>query len=199
MRIIVLSKAPVVGKVKTRLMPQYTAEQAASLQKKMTRSVLTKVCSAYDDVWLAVDDVNHRFFQGLETSGLNIELHDQGQGSLGERLQKLTTASFATDQQPVLLIGTDSPHVHMSRYQHAEYVLEKYDVVIGPVEDGGYDFIALSADYPDVFAGIDWSSSTVFSQTLTNISNLALTSKALDLSFDLDHAEDIDRAPPHTW
>lgn len=199
MRVIVLSKAPVVGKVKTRLMPQYTAEQAALLQQKMTRAVLTKVCGVYDDVWLAVDNASHSFFQGLQSSELNIELHEQGQGSLGQRLQRLITASFAIDNQPVLLIGSDSPHVHVSRYQQAERALEQHDIAIGPVEDGGYDFIGLSSDYPSIFTDIAWSTDVVFSQTLSNIKNLDLTFKALDCSFDLDRAEDIDRAPPHTW
>ena len=199
MRVIILAKAPVAGKVKTRLMPQYTAEQATSLQQQMTQTVLNKVCSVYTDVWLAVDDAKHPFFQALRNQGLSFELHDQGQGDLGQRLQRLSARSFANSPSPILLIGTDSPHIHVDRYKQAEISIQQHDAVIGPVEDGGYDLIALSADHSEVFTGIAWGSSTVFKETLININDLALSLKVLDLSFDLDRAEDVERAPPHVW
>ena len=198
MRVIILSKAPVNGRVKTRLIPQYTAEQAANLHRQMTYAVLTKVCGMFDDVWLAADDIHHSFFKELQIK-FNCELRSQSQGDLGSRLRALSTASFAVDDKSVMFLGTDSPHVQVCRYQEAASALQTHNVVIGPVEDGGYDLIGTSQDYPDIFDCIDWGSSAVFDETVNKTNELELSLKALDLSFDLDRAEDIERAPPHTW
>ncbi|MDQ7058767.1 MAG: TIGR04282 family arsenosugar biosynthesis glycosyltransferase [Ghiorsea sp.] len=198
MRVIILAKSPVVGKVKTRLMPQYTAEQAAELHQQMVRAVITKVCGIFDDVWLAVDDVNHDFFKKLGTE-FEFELHNQGQGNLGSRLQTLSAASFGLDDKSVMFLGSDSPHVHVGRYQSVTSALKQRNIAIGPVEDGGYDLIGITSHCPSVFDNIHWGTDRVFHETMNNISHLGLTVKALDISFDLDRAEDIRRAPPHTW
>jgi rSAM/selenodomain-associated transferase 1 len=198
MRVIVLSKAPVAGKVKTRLMPEYTAEQAAALHKQMTEIVVSKVCSTFDDVWLAVDDIKHHFFKRLQQEHA-CHLQYQGLGDLGQRLQSLATASFKDKSKSIMFLGTDSPHVNIGRYQQAAAALNNYDVVIGPVEDGGYDLIAMANYSPGIFDDIDWGLSTVFDKTITNIKQLGLSVKVLDMSFDLDYAEDLKRAPANTW
>ena len=198
MRVIVLAKAPVAGKVKTRLMPQYTAEQAAELHQQMVKAVVAKVCGVFDDVWLAVDDVDHGFFKELQLE-FDFELHSQGQDGLGSRLQTLSAASFVLDDKPVIFLGSDSPHVHISRYQSAASALQQCNIVIGPVEDGGYDLIGMTRHYPSVFDNIHWGTDSVFCETMRNISDLGLEVNALDMSFDLDRAEDIKRVPPQTW
>jgi len=198
MRVIVLSKAPVAGKVKTRLMPEYTAEQAANLHMQMTETVMTKVCNMFDDVWLAVDDMEHHFFHSLQQKHA-CQLQYQGLGNLGQRLKTLAAASFADSDKPVMFLGTDSPHVNMSRYQQVASAIQHDDIVIGPVEDGGYDLISMAKYTPGVFDGIDWGSSTVFDKTMNYIDKLELNVKVLDLSFDLDDAVDLKRSPPNTW
>jgi len=105
MRVIVLSKAPIPGKVKTRLMPAYSAEQAAALQQLMTTTVIEKVCSIYSDVWLAVDEVTHPFFQELATT-FEIQVYSQGEGTLGERMQHLMLESFRSNPVPILFLGS---------------------------------------------------------------------------------------------
>lgn len=198
MRVIILCKSPVAGKVKTRLMPEYSAEQAAAIHQKMAYAVLTKVCSIFDDAWLAVDDMNHGFFKSLEQE-FDVALHTQGTGNLGDRLAGLLKASFSLDDEPVLFLGTDSPHVDIQRYQDVESGLNDCDVVIGPVEDGGYDLIAISSFQPKLFQGIDWGSETVFAKTISAVNTLALSVKVLETSFDLDRAQDLQRAPPESW
>jgi len=198
MRVIILGKAPVAGRVKTRLMPEYSAEDAAKLHMQMMETVLSKVCSMFTDVWVAVDDVNHERIQSLSTD-FSVTLLGQGSGNLGDRLGRLMALSFARDTKPVLFLGTDSPHVSLQRYQEVVKNIVSHDVVIGPVEDGGYDLIALKANVPELFEGITWGTETVFKETLNKINKLELSVKVLSSSFDLDRAEDLRRAPPQTW
>lgn len=198
MRVIILSKAPIPNRVKTRLMPAYSAVQAAAIQQRMTQTVISKVCSVYDDVWLAVDDMSHPFFQAMAAT-FNIHICSQGEGSLGERMQQLMFKSFTANSAPILFLGSDSPHVSTERYQQAERHIFNHDVVIGPVEDGGYDLIAFQNNQPEVLSDIPWSTPDVCSITLHNINKLKCSVHLLDESFDLDDADDLARALPHTW
>jgi len=198
MRVIILAKAPVPGQVKTRLMAKYTAEQAAHLHEKMVISTLAKACDVFKDVWLAVDDQEHPFFKGV-CKRFSPLLRSQSQGDLGERLKGLMVASFAKDDSPVMFLGTDSPHVSRQRYKDANQALQSHDVVIGAVEDGGYDLIALKEPCSELFSGIDWGSESVFNETMNIINKLRLTVDVLSTSFDLDRPEDLDRAPPDSW
>ncbi|MDX8381893.1 MAG: TIGR04282 family arsenosugar biosynthesis glycosyltransferase [Ghiorsea sp.] len=198
MRVIILAKAPVPGKVKTRLMTKFTAEQAAQLHEEMVIKTLSKVCDVFEDVWLAVDDQEHPFFKGV-CKRFSPLLCSQAQGGLGERLKGLMVASFAKDDSPVMFLGTDSPHVSHQRYKEATQALQSHDVVIGAVEDGGYDLIALKKPYSKLFAGIDWGSDSVFRETMYVINHLELSAYVLSTSFDLDRPEDLERAPSDSW
>ncbi len=198
MRVIILGKAPVAGCVKTRLMPEYSAKEAAELHTQMMQVVLAKVCTCFEDVWFAVDDIHHDAVQSL-VSRFKLELHAQASGDLGKRLQKLMHASFDMDNESIMLLGTDSPHVDTQRYKDADTALVHYDIVIGAVEDGGYDLIVLKQNIPELFDNIDWGSESVLTQTLNHIKALGLSVKVLQASFDLDRPEDLKRAPPSSW
>ncbi len=198
MRVIILGKAPIAGRVKTRLMPEYSAEEAAELHTQMMQVVLTKVCACFEGIWFAVDDIQHGVIESL-VSRFKVELHAQTAGDLGKRLQKLMLASFDADTEPVMFLGTDSPHVDTQRYKDAESALEHYDIVIGAVEDGGYDLIVLKQNVPELFDNIDWGSDSVLTQTLNHIKGLGLSVKVLQTSFDLDRPEDLKRAPSSSW
>ena len=198
MRIIILSKAPVPGKVKTRLLTRYTVEQAAKLHEQMASTVIKKALKVCSDIWLAVDDIKHPFFMPYANHP-HIKLFKQSGGELGERLARLHRQSLSTDNQAILFLGTDSPHISPDRYYEANAQLKAHDIVIGPVEDGGYDLIGLKVWTPTVFQNINWGTATVFEETIHTINDLGLSVKALDMSFDLDRPQDIDRAPPHTW
>jgi rSAM/selenodomain-associated transferase 1 len=198
MRVIILGKAPVAGQVKTRLLPEYTAEQAAAIHLKMMDTVLSKVCSIFDDVWLAADNVNHEAIKSL-AEHFKVELCVQAGGNLGNRIQRLVTQSFMQDDKSVLLLGTDSPHVSTQRYQDVVHALLNHDVVIGPVEDGGYDLIAVQKNVLELFENISWGSAHVFDETMNIINALELSVKVLNMSFDLDRPEDLERSLPHTW
>ncbi len=192
-RIIIMCKAPVAGSVKTRLMSSYSAEQAAELHMAMATTVIERAKRLFDDVVIAADDQEHPFF-----SRFDLPLIAQGQGDLGQRMQKQMQHAFSGGASAVLLLGTDSPHMGDERLLNAVEGMNKSDVVIGPVEDGGYDLLAFSKLY-SLFDGIVWSSGKVLEQTLHNIHQQGLSESLLPVSFDVDYPEDIDRAIQHGW
>ncbi len=198
MRIVILAKAPVAGHVKTRLIPRYTATEAAELHARMAAMVIDKACSVSDKVWLAADNETDPFFTELAAIH-NISVCSQGSGTLGKRLTTLMTKFFAESDECVLFLGSDSPHVPAARYREALGFLAASDVVIGPVEDGGYDLILIKQPYKELFKDIAWGSEHVYRQTIDACRRMQLKTHALRVSFDLDRAEDLDRAPPDSW
>lgn len=193
MLVIIMCKAPVEGKVKTRLMPQYSAQQAAAIHRAMATSVIDRVSTLFEHVWIAADIPAHPFFQRF-----NLPVIEQGDGSLGDRMQRLLLLACEQGRGPVLFLGTDSPHMENARLQQAAEEISSHDVVVGPVEDGGYDLIALNGPYAFLFDGIAWSSELVMEQTMQAIKTAGLRACLLSTGFDIDTAADLRKAR-HVW
>ncbi|MBN4077249.1 TIGR04282 family arsenosugar biosynthesis glycosyltransferase, partial [Mariprofundus ferrooxydans] len=193
MRIIIMCKAPVAGKVKTRLMTHYSAEQAAALHMAMATTVIERAKRLFDDVVIAVDDCTHPFFTPFA-----LPLLPQGEGDLGQRMHRQVQQAFSDDIDAVMLLGTDSPHMPDARLLVAAAQVNHHDVIIGPVEDGGYDLIAMSQALA-LFDHVVWSSKDVLKQTLANVDALGLSNKQLDIAFDVDFPADIERAKQAGW
>ena len=155
-RVIILCKAPVPGRVKTRLMPDYSPEEAARLHAAMARTVISRTSSLFTDVRVAADESGHPFF-----ADLGLPVMAQGPGDLGERLISLGERAYAENGSPVLFLGTDCPHMPTERLMRAATLIQTHDVVLGPVEDGGYDLIGMTAPCDALFHDIPWSSSRV--------------------------------------
>ncbi|MDQ6961850.1 MAG: TIGR04282 family arsenosugar biosynthesis glycosyltransferase [Mariprofundaceae bacterium] len=187
-RPIILCKAPVVAKVKTRLTPQLTDQQACEVHRLMASYFIHKVSAYYPQAWLAVDDLSHPFFQQF-----HLKLVAQGFGCLGDKIQRLMHQNIQSGMQASLFLGTDSPHLSTARLKAAHLVLQNKDVVVAPVEDGGYQMIAVKGDQPALFHGISWGSDQVMAQSLERIVELGLSVNILSTSFDVDRFEDLIR------
>ncbi|TLS66153.1 glycosyltransferase [Mariprofundus erugo] len=192
-RVIIMCKAPVAGAVKTRLLARYTAAEAAMLHAAMATTVIERAVRLFDDVVVAADDPSHRFY-----SQYTCPVVAQGEGNLGDRMGRLVAQACADGAGAVLLLGTDSPHMPDQRLHQAYDALANADVVVGPVEDGGYDLIAMHQPWP-LFAGVAWSSGQVLVQTQAIIGQLGLTSQLLDYGFDIDFPDDLLRAEGSGW
>jgi len=192
-RVIIMCKAPVAGRVKTRLMAQYSADEAACLHKAMATTVIKRAVRLFDEVVIAADDARHPFF-----ADFGLSILPQGEGDLGERMSRQLAAAFSSGANAVLILGTDSPHMSDSRLVAAAGALNHADVVLGPVEDGGYDLVGMNGLF-SVFDGVSWSSGQVLEQTVTNIHRQCLAVEQLDVSFDVDFPEDIARAKKAGW
>jgi len=188
LRPIIMCKAPVKGAVKTRLAPFYGEAAATALHVAMGTLVIERTLRLFPNTWIAADDVAHPFFTGFAARVL-----PQGEGDLGARMQRLTRRALDYGADAVLLLGTDSPHMSEARLYAAVRALKSCDVVLGPVEDGGYDLIALRGCWPELFSNIDWGTTAVLEQTLMPIAQLGLSHRCLSTGFDVDTADDVKR------
>ncbi|MCF7821001.1 MAG: TIGR04282 family arsenosugar biosynthesis glycosyltransferase [Mariprofundaceae bacterium] len=191
LHVIIMCKAPVTGRVKTRLTPPYSADEAAAIYRAMAETVIKRTSGMFPDVRIASDDISHPFFRQFE-----LNMIDQGEGDLGDRMTRLMQQAFNDGAGSVLFLGTDSPHMPESRLVEAAERLNDYDVVVGPVEDGGYDLIGMNRPCPELFENIPWSTELVLQQTVQQAEVASISLTLLDMGYDLDGPESLRRAAP---
>jgi len=186
-RIIVFCKTPLLGKVKSRLMPELTAEQAMAVHIQLTERLLSwlsksQLCQV--DVW-AFPDQDAPFFKQCEAE-FDISLSVQCEGDLGQKMSHAIAHTLSTAKH-VILIGTDCPSLSAEHIESSLKALEAgQDIVIAPAEDGGYTMIGCSQSYPVLFEDIAWSTDTVFTVTKQKIDGLGLRCYVSPLQWDVD-------------
>lgn len=196
-RILIFAKAPVPGRVKTRLIPALGAAGAAQLARRMLEHTLgqardagigpVELCAspAVSDPGWAGYPVPH----GVETS-------DQGEGDLGERMARASQRALALDER-VLLIGTDCPGLSALHLREAAAALENHDAALYRARDGGYPLLGLRAFHPSLFTAIPWSTSSVAELTLARMQALGWRIWVGGELADIDEPADLVHLPVH--
>jgi len=192
--LMIFCKAPVPGQVKTRLMPDLTAEQAAELhielsKKTLQRATLNKLCPV--QLWCA-PSTDHDFFSNAKAAYPLLLKQQQG-ADLGERMH-LAFCSALVSYSHALLMGCDCPSMTEQDLEHALIALnQKNDVVLAPAEDGGYVMIGLSQPQPELFDNMPWGTDRVLAQTRSRIERYKLRHHELNEQWDLDTSRDLER------
>ncbi len=191
----IMTKVPRAGKVKTRLTPPLTSEEAAALNSCFLRDIATAITmvghgaqgiACYTPV--GAEESYRRILPD------NFQLLVQCTGSLEDRMVQATNDLFSVGFGSVCLIASDSPTVPAAVFAEAARILSwpKDGVVLGPSNDGGYYLIGLKKAHHRMFAEIDWSTDRVLKQTMSRSVELKLPVHLLAASFDVD-----DRASLH--
>lgn len=205
---IVLTKAPVPGLVKTRLIPalgeqgacavyeQLLARLLASL-KQVTVSSASGVMPSRVALWIA-GDAEHEAFKPWLALAEQITFYqqpsgtDKGKADLGERMALAVQSSLSRGYIPVL-IGVDVPNLDEAYLLNCLQQLASHDLVISPAEDGGYGLLGMKQLYAELFADKAWSTDTVFESTKADIERLNIIAKYLPKVWDVDESADVER------
>jgi len=173
----VIAKAPVAGRVKTRLSPEFSPAEAAALAEAALRDTLAAV--------RAVRGVRRAIvLDGTPGPwlGPGIEVVPQHAGGLAERL----AGAFADLGGPALVVGMDTPQVTPAMLRGALAVLERRDAVLGPALDGGYWAIGLAAPEPRAFAGVPMSRADTCARQRARLRELGLSWEEREPLCDVD-------------
>jgi hypothetical protein len=190
----VMAKAPRPGKVKTRLSPQLTIEQAAALNICFLQDTAQNIAEvgatseAFGLVCYTPVGEEH-LFNSLLPGGFALiaQRHD----SFGERLQAAAEDILACGFGAVCLINSDSPTLPTAALRQAVEELSRPGdrIVVGGASDGGYYLIGLKAAHAAPFADIHWSTSTVYAETVAAIAGSGIALVRLPVWYDVDDAE----------
>ncbi len=196
----VMAKAPVPGKVKTRLSPPLTPHQAAALNADFLRDTLANLDAAaahcFADCVVSYTPIGQEdAFTGILPPN-TLLLPQRGDG-FGERLLATAADLFACGYSAVCLIDSDSPTVPTAEFIHAARTLlltpGEQRVVLGRSDDGGYYLIGLTSPEPRLFAEITWSTAAVADETETRAAQIGLPVTLLRTWYDVDDAASLSR------
>jgi len=189
--LMILARAPIPGRTKTRLIPALGRKGAADLQAGFVRTTVQKACAAATGpviLWTSPPG-SHPLFEAC-SSEYPISLQPQPGGGLGWRM--LTALQAANG--PALLVGTDCPDL---RAEHlvvcAAKLREGKDAVFLPAEDGGYVLVGTRHPSPRLFDGIPWGTASVMETTRARLRELRWRWSEPFTLWDVDHPADLVR------
>jgi uncharacterized protein len=179
--VMVISKQPVPGRVKTRLCPPLSHNQAAALAGVALRDTVAAVDGCVAQRRVAVFEGNpegwipeHWEVVPQRTGGLDVRLADAFDDVLGQA------------NAPAILIAMDTPQVAAAQLDNALRCLDSSDAVIGLTPDGGYWLIGLRAANRAVFEGVPMSTDHTGDAQLERLSQLGMSVSIIEQLFDLD-------------
>jgi uncharacterized protein len=206
----VMTKAPQPGRVKTRLVPPLTPEEAAELNKCFLRDTTTAISTACSrrpagDVQFEHARASHSEAAtaacgiavytpvGAESTYNDIlpngfSLLPQRGDEFGERLYFAVEDLFKCGFGSVCLIDSDSPTVPAKNFAEAVELLSTIEdrIVLGPSDDGGYYLIGVKKPHRHLFEQIDWSTERVLNQTMLRATEIGIEVKLLPTGYDVD-------------
>ena len=190
--LIIFTRNPELGKVKTRLaktigdesalavyryLLNHTEKEAGSI--KASKTVYYSVEVHHDDLW---DDSQYN--------------KDLQQGNdLGERMLNAFKDQFDIGFDNVIIIGSDLPGLSSKILEKGFKALQDHDVVMGPAQDGGYYLLGMGHLEEAVFKNKSWSTEQLLDETISELINKNLSFSLLETLNDIDTFEDLKEYP----
>ena len=188
--LLVIAKAPLPGRVKTRLCPPCSFAQAATLAEAALLDTLEVVSATPAHRKILVFDGD-----GTRWRVPGFELIEQRGTGLGERL----AAAFEDVHGPSLLVGMDTPQLTTELLLDGIDALSRRDVdaVLGPASDGGYWSIGLKRPARGVFDDVPMSVGHTCAAQRTRIRQLGLRLHEHTTLRDVDTIDDARAVAEH--
>jgi len=180
--LVVIAKSPAPGRVKTRLTPPCSPQQAAHLARAALRDTLTAVALTRRPARrvLVLDGAPGAWVpRGFEI------VVQRGDG-LAARL----AAAFDDVGGPAFLVGMDTPQVTPQLLDAGLGALDGADAVFGAALDGGYWGIGLRRADPAAFRGVPMSEATTGVAQRVRLAELGLRTAVLPPLRDVDTIAD---------
>lgn len=188
--LLIFTRNPELGKVKSRLAQGIGQENALVIYKKLlehTRKVTSQIdCERWIGYSVAIRPYDswpeHTFHKFLQ----------EGK-DLGERMHHAFKKAFAAGHKKVIIIGSDLYDLRTHHIEEAFQSLDSSDTVIGPAQDGGYYLLGMKTLVSEVFSNKEWGTETVLQQTLNDMKKH--TVYRLEILNDIDFASDLKPYP----
>jgi glycosyltransferase A (GT-A) superfamily protein (DUF2064 family) len=149
-RLYIMTKAPIMGRAKTRL----AADIGVVHAKRHYRAMMVRVIRQVQDPrWETVLSVTPASSVGQVPEWYGLPQIPQVSGSLSPRL-----ADLFKGKGPTIVIGTDCPQVTARDIAEGFRALKSHNEVFGPATDGGFWLMGANGPLPpSMFDNIQWS------------------------------------------
>lgn len=184
-KIALFARYPVAGMAKTRLIPALGEQGAADLHRTLVERTIATMRESGLPFALHITGAPASDF--AEWLGDDVELVEQGDGDLGDRLSRVSA--------PAILLGADIPDLEAHHLIAAAKALEEFPVAIGPVNDGGYYCLGFREPVPFLLEDMDWGTDGVAAETMARLKARDIPFCVLDKLRDCDRPEDLENWP----
>jgi rSAM/selenodomain-associated transferase 1 len=192
-RLIVFSRVPRSGEVKTRLARTIGDRAALALHRELlARTLNTAQQAGADSLELCIDGNDFEGECAALAAGSSATLTHQCGGSLGERMREALGRALEVGASPVL-IGSDIPSLSPQDLGDAIGVLQLHDAVFAPAEDGGYALVGCRRPIDRAIRGIAWGSTAVMDATRQALRSAGIGWHELRTLWDVDDADSLAR------
>ena len=159
-------RAPVAGRVKTRLARGVGVAEALRFYRTQSQAVIGRL--ARQPFWETILTVTPDCDRASRVWPSDVARIGQGGGDLGARMQR---PMRTLPPGPVCVIGTDIPGISVTHIRRAFSVLGRRDAVFGPASDGGFWLVGMRRR-PRViapYAGVRWSHAETLADVIANL------------------------------
>ena len=193
--VVMLTKPPVAGRVKTRLIGALDAAETARLHWAFVEDLaaeLNRGAFSLAVAWALESGEQPPRVDGQPFAAETTQIGS----SLGDRLF-YALSELGKRYRLLAAVGSDHPELEASTVERGFERLRtrEVDVVLGPSDDGGYYLFGLRSEALDerLFQGVAWSTESVLEQTRERCRELGLRVGLLDVVADIDTPEDLRR------
>jgi uncharacterized protein len=166
-QLVIMAKAPRIGRVKTRLAKGIGSIKAWMFYRRTLEAVSRPLNAGRRwQTWLAVSpDQTVHDARVWPITGPRLT---QGSGNLGHRMGRVMEIM---GPGPVVIIGADIPDIRTHHISAAFKALGHHDAVFGPADDGGYWLVGLKRrpTVADLFHNVRWSTQHALADTRANL------------------------------
>jgi rSAM/selenodomain-associated transferase 1 len=193
--LIVFARKPVKGKVKSRLVKVIGCYRAMEVYRSLLISTLRELQTirGVRKILMVANPLDIGWFR-QQSFCSHWVVRSQTAGNLGRRMQQAFNYELRRSAS-VVLVGSDIAGIQATAVLQAFTLLEEgVGTVIGPAVDGGYWLLGRSDRDADIFKGISWGSSQVFSETKSKLESAGSSYCEIQERRDIDNGSDLDWA-----
>ena len=185
--LIIFTRNPELGKVKTRLAATIGNQSALEIYKFLIDHTV-KISSPINVDKFVFYSENIQQNDVWDPNFFEKEL--QAGRTLGDRMKNAFQFLFNKEYQKVVIVGSDIFELNSQDIEDAFSALKNSSYVIGPAKDGGYYLLGMNQLNKKLFENKNWGTDLVLKDTLLDLKNekVALLSE----KNDIDLYEDIE-------
>ncbi|WP_034259060.1 TIGR04282 family arsenosugar biosynthesis glycosyltransferase [Aequorivita capsosiphonis] len=184
--LLIFTRNPELGKVKTRLAKSIGDESALKIYKFLLDHTVEITKDLNVDKYVFYSEDIHRndiwdatiFRKKLQTGD-----------DLGERMKNAFSEILGMGYEKAIIIGSDMFDMDKNDLNNAYEALQTNQFVLGPATDGGYYLLGMKELNSDVFQNKNWGTDTVLKATLLDLRNEKYV--LLEERNDIDYYQDI--------
>lgn len=190
--LILMTRIPIPGKTKTRLMDLLTGDECAGLHLAFLQDLMITFTELKDiDVFMTYTPEDSLYMIENQIPD-SMESFPQTGEDLGQKMYNAVNQILQKGYSKVVLIGSDIPDLSAKDIQKSFEILDGHNVVLGPTYDGGYYLVGMKTSHEKIFRiPKKWGGKSVLESTIDIGNEQNLTIGLSQKYRDIDTKEDL--------